>query len=89
MKLEDALESAFQEYNIDEPYKGNIIDFLEMIRNNDPATYDTLYGSVILSSRVARFMHLDPKPALYGGVLHDVGKSTLDPELLRKGDNFY
>jgi HD-GYP domain-containing protein (c-di-GMP phosphodiesterase class II) len=88
MKLEECLYDAFQKYEINEPFRGKIIGMLDTVKNIDAATYEHSLRVGLLSSRIGEFSELDPKPLLYCGLLHDVGKSTLDPTLLKKGDAF-
>lgn len=88
MRLEGLLDDAFRKYEINEPIKGKIVGMLDAVRNTDIPTYEHSVRVGLLSAQIGEFSELDPKPLLYGGVLHDVGKSMLDPELLRKGDAF-
>jgi putative nucleotidyltransferase with HDIG domain len=42
----------------------------------------------ILCARIAQWMLLDPKPLLFAGLLHDIGKALVDPKLLGKTDKW-
>jgi len=88
MKLEQHMYDAFNKYDLAEPCRQKIIHLLNAVKNVDVPTYEHSIRVGLLSPSIGEFSEMDSKPLLYGGLLHDVGKSEVDPAILRKGDTF-
>ena len=63
-------------------------DWLEILRKHDCETYYHCVRTSLVCVEVARFLGLDPKPLVYAGLLHDIGKIEVSPEILRKTKGF-
>ena len=88
MELEQELESRFEELGIKSEHRESVLDYLAVLKRRDVESYNHCLRVAVLGTRIARHMHLDEKVLLFSGVLHDIGKSLLEPELLRKTEGF-
>ncbi|MFC1696929.1 HD-GYP domain-containing protein [Nanoarchaeota archaeon] len=86
--LEEQLENAFTELEIEEEHRVSIKSYLNLVKINDQATYEHSIRVGLIGIEVAKHMHLDPKVLFYSGMLHDVGKCLVDPETLKKTEGF-
>jgi putative nucleotidyltransferase with HDIG domain len=84
MRLEEQVRLAYEKTGIDQANRERINQLLEQLNKFDTDTYMHSMRVGLLASEIAAFMHLDPKPALYGGLLHDVGKAGIDHGILVK-----
>jgi len=88
VNLEDDLVTKMFELKISEENQKSVYDYLCLLKKKDMNTYKHSLRVALLGTRVARHMHLDEKVLLYAGALHDLGKSLIDVELLRKTVGF-
>jgi len=86
--LEEQLENEFLDLGISRKDRGSIKAPLIILRNKDIPTYEHSIRVGIISAEIARHMHLDPKVMFYAGVLHDIGKFLVPPEVLKKTEGF-
>ncbi len=86
--LEEQLEGTFVELNVVPKDRESIKTYLSILERKDSATYEHSIRVGILASRIARHMHLDSKALFYAGTLHDVGKTLIEPETLKKTEGF-
>ena len=88
MDLEEQLESAYNELSIEPQNRERINVFLSLIKQRDPETYAHSIRVGLRARKIAQYMHIDEKALFYVGTLHDVGKSLIDSEILRKTEGF-
>jgi len=62
--------------------------YLEVLKKHDFETYLHNLRVSLIGTKAALFLSLDPKPILYAGLAHDLGKIGVNPELLRKTGEF-
>ncbi len=86
--LEHLLEERYVTFGVGNRVKEIVTSFLAFLRNKDPLTYEHSLRVGIVGSRIGEFLGIDPKPLLYGGLLHDIGKSQVDVHVLRKTESF-
>lgn len=86
--LEDLLNKAFTELNIDIKNQQSIHNYLEILKQKDQATYEHSIRVGLLASQIARHIHLDPKALFFAGTLHDIGKTLISSEILQKKEGF-
>ena len=84
--LEEKLEATFLELKTPVSHQNILLGFLETLKQKDIATYQHSIRVPLLGIKIARHIHSDPKPMLYAGLIHDLGKAYLDSELLTKKD---
>jgi len=82
--LESKLEETFRNLKITYPQQESIKSFLTVLKKHDPATYEHCLRVGLLGAEVGQMLGMDPKAFLYPGLLHDVGKAIIDPDILRK-----
>ncbi|MBP7708611.1 HD domain-containing protein [Candidatus Pacearchaeota archaeon] len=87
MELEERLEQRCAEVGIAPNHLENVKNFLAPLRTYHLETYEHSIRVGLKASQIAEYMHLNPKPALYG-VLHDVGKSKIPLSVLDKKVGF-
>ena len=88
MDLEEQLESAYNELGIEPQNRERINVFLSLIKQRDPETYAHSIRVGLRARKIAQYMHIDEKALFYTGTLHDVGKSLIGSEILRKTEGF-
>jgi len=88
MSLENLLENEFVELGINQENQQSIKNYLGVLKAKDQATYEHSVRVGLLCSKIAKHMHLDPIALFYSGVLHDIGKSLIPPETLKKTEGF-
>lgn len=86
--LEQKLSAAFDELRIDDAQRNRLLAWLSVLKAKDFATYEHSLRVGLLGWEIAQFMHLDQKALLYSGLLHDLGKSFVDENSLRKTIGF-
>lgn len=82
--LEAHLERSFRELGTLREQRRNAEAWLVLLRAKDVETYEHSIRVALLSRRIARFVHLEERPAFCAGLLHDVGKAQVRRELLAK-----
>jgi HD-GYP domain-containing protein (c-di-GMP phosphodiesterase class II) len=86
--LEEMVREAFEQEGVD-PGKQEIVwGLLERLKKHDEPTYLHSLRVGLISRNISNFMHLQPRAALYGGELHDIGKTEILPEILGKTEGF-
>ena len=88
LTLEQQLEELSEELHIESKHHEKMRSLLEQLRNYHLPTYEHSIRVSLTSSKIARHMHLNTRPTLYGGVLHDVGKLEIPFEILNKTQGF-
>ena len=88
LTLEDELDGVFAELGVSRENQESIMNYLKILKTKDEETYEHSIRVGLLGTRVARYMHLEPKALLFAGTLHDVGKSLIDREILKKTEPF-
>jgi len=86
--LEDILKNEFSRFDIDEKHRDSLRRYLELIRQKDVKTYEHSLRVSFLGVKVAEFLKMESKPLLFSGLLHDLGKIIVEPELLKKQGKF-
>jgi putative nucleotidyltransferase with HDIG domain len=83
---------AFCIERVTQTNQDSILSYLNILKNRDEATCLHVIRVGLLARRVARHVSIyegiTPKMMLWAGLLHDVGKALIDPDILRKTQNF-
>jgi response regulator RpfG family c-di-GMP phosphodiesterase len=87
--LETQLDNEFNLLGIDEKNRISVCSFLALIRLKDKPTYMHSIRVGLLGSKIARENpSMDPRALFFPGLLHDIGKITVDPSVLKKTKDF-
>ncbi|MBI5148623.1 HD domain-containing protein [Candidatus Pacearchaeota archaeon] len=86
--LDQRLQEEFEELHLQQPQRSRIVNFLNVVRQRDEATYEHSLRVGALGLDISKYMHLDPKVLFYAGTLHDLGKTLVDGDILRKTEGF-
>jgi response regulator RpfG family c-di-GMP phosphodiesterase len=88
-KLEEKLEAKFDEFELVKQQRDSLNLYLGIVRKRDEETWEHSVRVGILGSDVAEFTHIvEPKGLFYPGLLHDIGKSMVNPKSLKKKKGF-
>jgi putative nucleotidyltransferase with HDIG domain len=87
-ELEEKLESAFTGLDVSAENVESIKRYLGLLKQKDQNTYEHSIRVGLLGMHIAYQICLDPKALFFAGVLHDVGKTAIDPEIVRKKEGF-
>lgn len=89
--VEALLGLAFDKEDIKPEHRDNILAYLKILRNRDQATYEHCVRVGLLVETIAFVANrpgITPKMMLWAGLLHDIGKALIAPEVLKKSSNF-
>ena len=89
--MEEIVNRLLNEVGIAKEYHERIWHYLTVLRNRHEATYHHVIRVGGLASKiavVADIPNVTPKMMLWAGLLHDVGKALIPPELLSKTEAF-
>lgn len=89
--VEVMLTEAMTDEGIAEGHQDDIKAYLKILKNRDAATYDHSVRVGILASKIAIYAAkpgINAKMMLWAGLLHDIGKSLIPPEVLTKKAGF-
>jgi len=78
----------FDEGPIEQKLRQEIEIFLNLLKVRDNATYEHSIRVGLLATSIGRFMHLNPRPLLFAGLLHDIGKAQTNPATLKKTEGW-
>jgi putative nucleotidyltransferase with HDIG domain len=87
----EALKQAMTARGITEEHQKEILAYLGVLKQRDPATYEhsiRVGMKVIEIADIAALPGITPKMMLWAGLLHDIGKTLIAPELLHKTSAF-
>jgi HD-GYP domain-containing protein (c-di-GMP phosphodiesterase class II) len=82
--LESKLNKAFKDLNISYIQQESLQNYLTVLRNHDFSTYQHSIRIGLAGAKVAEMVGMNPKALFYSGLMHDIGKSGIDGEILRK-----
>lgn len=88
---DQVLHTAFVDEGISEGHQDDIKSYLKILKNRDEATYDHSVRVGILASKIAiyaAYPGVSARMMLWAGLLHDIGKTLIPPEVLTKKANF-
>jgi putative nucleotidyltransferase with HDIG domain len=88
LTLEQKMDLACVETEVKADDQSSINAYLTLLKIKDDATYEHSLRVGLLASRIGSYLHLDAKALLFAGLLHDVGKSLVNPETLKKTVGF-
>ncbi len=80
--IELELLSEFNNANINKEHQESIISLLRQLKKHHLETYTHSIQVALLSAKIARTLNLDPKPLLFAGCLHDIGKIRITKTIL-------
>lgn len=89
--VEALLGLAFDKEDIKPQHKENILAYLKVLHIRDQATYEHCVRVGLLAETIAFVANrpgITPKMMLWAGLLHDIGKALIAPEVLKKTSNF-
>ncbi len=85
--LEGRVRVVFNELEIEAEIKAAVLLLMAPLRNSGPVAYEHYEHSLrvaLVIRAIARFLQLNERVAFYSGLLHDVGKASIDPDVLGK-----
>lgn len=85
------LNDAFENEGIASNHRDDIKVYLQILKNRDQKTYEHSIRVGVLASRIAVYAAkpgISAKMLLWAGLLHDIGKALVSPEVLTKTSNF-
>lgn len=88
---EDILAEAFDAEGIALQHQENIRHYLSILKNRDQKTYDHSIRVGVLASKIAIYAAkpgISARMLLWAGLLHDIGKALVHPNVLNKTSNF-
>lgn len=86
--LESKLEETFRNLKITYSQQESLKNYLTVLKKHDSATYEHCLRVGLMGVEAAELSETDPKALLYAGLLHDVGKSSIDKDILRKKSGY-
>ena len=87
-QVDERLGEAYRLLNIPEDKQKLLGCFTGIIKAKDEATYYHCVRCGLYGAAAAERMLIDPKALFYSGLLHDVGKIMVDPEILKITEGF-
>lgn len=91
MTLDEELDRVMTLRGINEEHQTSIRTYLHVLREKDEKTYEHSVRVGVLASEIAERLNeprATPRMLLWAGLLHDIGKSLVPAELLRKKGGF-
>lgn len=88
---EQMLNEAFESEGVAQNHRDDIKIYLHILKNRDPKTYEHSIRVGVLASKIALYAAkpgVSAKMLLWAGLLHDIGKALVRPEILTKTSNF-
>ena len=85
------LDSAFTRGEIKLEHRDDIFAYLKILRNRDEATFHHSVRVGLLAETIAFVANrpgITPKMMLWAGLMHDIGKSLVSPDVLSKTHEF-
>ncbi len=76
------------EFHLSKDQKDLLFLFLDSIRGHDLETYFHCIRVGLKGAEASHAFNLNPKPLFYAGLLHDIGKISVEGEILRKVKGF-
>jgi len=86
--LESIVDKSFSQLGVTVENRESVESFLKVIELKDLATYLHSLRTGLLATAIAESLDKSPKPMFYAGLLHDIGKITIDNGTLSKVDYF-
>ena len=88
MTLDESLNYAYKQLNVRHVDQTLFSNYLSLMELKDSATAEHMKRVGLKTAEVFKFFNLGEKTGLYVGLMHDIGKIVIDPELLAKKGNF-
>lgn len=82
------LDPLFDEFAVSKRDRERLRRDLNQIRKKDLPTYFHSIRTTFLAIDLARFLRMDPQPFVYGGLIHDYGKTRVSDKVLKKVGRF-
>jgi len=86
--LEERLDNTFIDLNISCKNRESVKNYLFLLKCKTEPTYEHSVRVALLGTKITKHLNLNPKPLFYAGLLHDVGKTLISPETLKKTGSF-
>jgi putative nucleotidyltransferase with HDIG domain len=86
--IETQLPQVFEELRVNPLDKTAIETFLDTLKQKDINTYEHSIRVGLLAKRIGKFMNLDEKSLFFAGLLHDLGKTEIPAEILKKTEGW-
>jgi HD-GYP domain-containing protein (c-di-GMP phosphodiesterase class II) len=88
MSLEEQIGAEFRRIGISKINIESVNHYLGLLKRKDEKTYEHSIRVGITATKIAEYMHLNPRPSLFSGCLHDIGKLLIDSKILKKTVGF-
>jgi putative nucleotidyltransferase with HDIG domain len=86
--LERIVDNCVPQLGVSRENRESVESFLKVIELKDTATYLHSLRTGLLATAIADALGKNPKPMFFAGLLHDIGKITIDNWTLSKVDYF-
>jgi response regulator RpfG family c-di-GMP phosphodiesterase len=88
LDLEKQLDDAFAYLGIEPRHQESVKVYMNLLKMKDEETYGHSGRVGLKGIKIAEHLGLDPTALFFPGILHDVGKIFIDPEILKKTGTF-
>jgi putative nucleotidyltransferase with HDIG domain len=91
MTLEETLSQVFAAEGITPEHQKEILAYLTVLKQRDEKTYEHSIRVALKTVEIVKQAHMPgitPRMMLWAGLLHDIGKTLIPPELLKKTGGF-
>src|SRR3989304_22895 len=81
------LKFAFDKFGVAKEHRKSICNYLQILRARDETTYLHSIRVGLLAAEIAKYSGIPgvkPKALLWAGLLHDIGKALVSPDLFGK-----
>jgi putative nucleotidyltransferase with HDIG domain len=88
---EQILDEVFDAEGVSHPHRDDLRVYLHMLKNRDQKTYEHSIRVGVLASKIALYAAkpgVSARMLLWAGLLHDIGKTLVRPEVLTKQTKF-
>lgn len=88
--LQDRINSYFADFGISSESSDKLSVYMGLLRIRDYQTYEHSFRVAELAKNAAEKCNLDinPKPMVFSGLLHDIGKAVVSLNILTKTEGF-
>ncbi|MBT5022095.1 HD domain-containing protein [Candidatus Woesearchaeota archaeon] len=86
--LDQRLNEAYTALSISDEQRFRLETYSNLVKIKDIPSYYHSVRCALHGIKIAELLYLDPKAMFYAGLLHDVGKSLVDSETLKKTEGF-
>jgi response regulator RpfG family c-di-GMP phosphodiesterase len=86
--IETQPPQVFEELKVNPLDRIAIDNLLEPLKQKDIKTHEHSIGVGLLARKIGKFMHMDERSLFFAGLLHDLGKTEVPVEILKKTEGW-